>query len=867
MALRGETVGTAYVRIIALGEGLDKSIAKEVRDAADDVEVERSSQDLGTRIEENVAEGVRDSNETDHVWEEKSSRWKQLFDRLTPAITGDIKDVDNATGNFLTRFGRNLQRTNIDADHFGDTTERLFGRRSRNDFINFTGAFIGNATRGVLGMVNGLKNLTGQAFEAAGSFKDFLSKVDLARNGMLKWGDVFASEGGAIASFATKAGPVAAGLIVVIAAALGPIAGLISGLAAAITALAGSVAFALSAGVGVLVGLLPALALGVGAVVLAFKGLDKKKVAGFFAEFKEPLARLKKALGQDLLDAIDAALPGIRSGFDQLFPILRSVGGVIHDAGVQFSELFTGNAFIAFSDQLSSSVKPILDDLLDVVFNLTRSFMGIFQAAAPLAEDFAQFLADVTGQFAAWTESIQGQATLDDFFKRAADSAKAVGQFVGDIIVLIAQLFDAGQGSGNTIFDDMTKKLSELINFIRDNPETIAEWFKGGVEIARSVGDAIKGVIDFFAALDTPQNREAAANIINAIALITEGIAGFVGFIEMIFSPFVKLWTDELQKIADAFQALFDFLFGHSIIPDMMEGFREFFKFIRGGFNFIKGLLDRVGGWFRDLGIAVAETFQKVREWIGKGVNFIRELPGKVKGILDNVAGFFKDLPGKVGEALLNASGKIADFVGRARDKFGDFVSAVREKVSSAISFAKDKIGELPGFITNLIGRVFTAAQNLGGAIIDGLQAALAGAGDIASGIGSAIAGVINGLIDQLNAALEFSIDVGPKTFTINPPDIGHIFGQGGIVDTPTRGIFGDRGAEALVPLDIPLSQVDPSVLELARFARGLPTTSQATTNNKGIDVGGITIVTPTDDPAAVARETINQLVASSYFG
>jgi hypothetical protein len=33
-----------------------------------------------------------------------------------------------------------------------------------------------------------------------------------------------------------------------------------------------------------------------------------------------------------------------------------------------------------------------------------------------------------------------------------------------------------------------------------------------------------------------------------------------------------------------------------------------------------------------------------------------------------------------------------------------------------------------------------------------------------------------------------------------------------------------------------------------------------------GIDIGGITIITPTEDPGAVAQETINRLVGAIYF-
>lgn len=48
-------------------------------------------------------------------------------------------------------------------------------------------------------------------------------------------------------------------------------------------------------------------------------------------------------------------------------------------------------------------------------------------------------------------------------------------------------------------------------------------------------------------------------------------------------------------------------------------------------------------------------------------------------------------------------------------------------------------------------------------------------------------------------------------------------YARGTIASNATLGVFGEAGAEALVPLNRPLSQVDPSVRALSAFAQGLP--------------------------------------------
>lgn len=78
--------------------------------------------------------------------------------------------------------------------------------------------------------------------------------------------------------------------------------------------------------------------------------------------------------------------------------------------------------------------------------------------------------------------------------------------------------------------------------------------------------------------------------------------------------------------------------------------------------------------------------------------------------------------------------------------------------------------------------------------------------------------------------------------------------------------MIGEAGAEAVVPLNRPLSQVDPAVRMLSAIAQNKMMASGGVVGTgRTIDVGGITVVTPNSDSRAVATEVVNRLVASSY--
>jgi len=91
----------------------------------------------------------------------------------------------------------------------------------------------------------------------------------------------------------------------------------------------------------------------------------------------------------------------------------------------------------------------------------------------------------------------------------------------------------------------------------------------------------------------------------------------------------------------------------------------------------------------------------------------------------------------------------------------------------------------------------------------------------------------------------------------------------GGIAIGPQHVIVGEAGPEAIVPLDRMLSRVDPAVRALSAFAQGKTMPgggSSAPSIGRNIEVGGITINTPTSDPRAVASEVVNRMTFAAYI-
>lgn len=196
---------------------------------------------------------------------------------------------------------------------------------------------------------------------------------------------------------------------------------------------------------------------------------------------------------------------------------------------------------------------------------------------------------------------------------------------------------------------------------------------------------------------------------------------------------------------------------------------------------------------------------------------------------------FFIDLPGQILAALGDLGGAIWDGISSSFTTLITNLTGVAGDMASAIgSFVTD---EIPGLIADFA----SAALDLGSAFLEGLVDGISGAvgfvADIGTAVANAVINPINGIIDQVNDALEFTIPTGPlfPDININPPDIPNIptFFHGGVFDGRDGmqfGGFNEPGnPEAVLPYTRPSDylkiltdpRVAPATLHAADTMRG----------------------------------------------
>lgn len=292
-------------------------------------------------------------------------------------------------------------------------------------------------------------------------------------------------------------------------------------------------------------------------------------------------------------------------------------------------------------------------------------------------------------------------------------------------------------------------------------------------------------------------------------------------------------FQDAMADIGQAFVPIIEEIL--PVATDLLKGFAQFvvdsmptIKAVIGGvataigaaFSFLADeVIPRIAAAFASFGGAggAGDIF----------ANVFRTISGLVDFIAKNVFPFLLEVFGQV-VAFWTANGPTIASV--AQQAFGAIVEVVKVVAPILMNLARVLFPIVSTAATilfraldgtfKLIGGVFEVAGNVAGAMVDGITKAWLLLQAITTAVWTSITGiikgVINGIIDVLNGFFGFlngfqigvpEINVGPVHVgggVIDPFNIGLIphLARGGIIDSPTLALIGERGPEAVVPLD-----------------------------------------------------------------
>jgi phage-related protein len=550
-------------------------------------------------------------------------------------------------------------------------------------------------------------------------------------------------------------------------------------------------------------------------------------IVKMLGDLMEAVRPLLPVMGDTLAKAIDLLAKALAALLPSLQPLVDAFGKelatVLPDVAKAFDEMFTAiKPLIPELVKLLDSVVKVLVPLLPI---LVRSFLGwvevtalLFPVVAPLLEILLKLINLVLKPLTPLLEGVSKALTFVEtgFQKLAAALLKALpGAF------------------------------QAVVDWFSHLPQTIVDAIANGYSLLQGLGSSLvqniwtglqsawTTVSDFFVNLPS-----------TILGYLQTAASTFLDIGSQMLDWLVTGLTQGLPKLAEWWLLLPFYAAGLVVggAVRLVELGGEFITWLIQG---IVSLAPTLWEWFTGLpDMAASFTIAAYHALEDLGNQMIRWVADGVTAAASAVWDFFSSLPS-------TAAGYASAGIGALLSLGTSFIETILSGVNSAVhgittffaNLPSDIVGWISGSISalfnagvELVNQIVSGIGSVGGRILDRIKDFIPSPGDVISGIGHA-----------------FTSGFG-------------VFGaEGGIFTSATPAIIGEAGREALIPLDRPLSLVDPSVRSMAALLRGVPTTNA--TGNPGNAVGKQVNVyqniTPTSaDPAAVAQQIVNRAAA-----
>lgn len=640
-----------------------------------------------------------------------------------------------------------------------------------------------------------------------------------------------------------------------------------------IAVLAGSVQqllSAASAGATILLGAIFAGGVGFATLITAFRGFTgelselppkARAAAQAFRDFGEVLGDIRLEIQERFFDGIAGPLENL---FGELGPRLKEGLGAIADElntvfldliGRLSSERGLGNLVTIFE-----IIRDVTAPLFTSILNFGSALAEVFIISGPSVERFAEYLERITAQFERFTQSEEGRDSILRWLERGEETLKGFLDGVLDLGGALGNIFDAGRpqiDAFNKYLGDILEDFNEWTGSL-EGQNALQEWFENGQRVVVAVRDF---VVELSKVLDRLVDEEAIRRIEELFANLTKALPGIEALLGVlaelnIFGVIAETLNSLFTILEPIFSALEPIA---SIVSDLVMGFSTWNAVLA---PFLTLVLAPMRLLFETLAIvvgALSEAFRPLTDAFAAASTVINDtLNEAIIQIAESFAGLILDLLGVetgtgsfIDFMTTNLVPLVNDRIVPAIKDFADGVTVVVDEFrTNMLPYIRDTlmpfiVNTLIPEIKNTIG-IFSAWQTG----IDRLMGRLRPLVDLARDVARAL-----GLIPDVSGAIRLNDPQRrlPRAAT------------GGIATQRT--IAGEAGAEVIIPLTRPLSQVDPSVRELAAIARGMYGTAgrfggpSGQRNGGYVAPGAITVVSPYADPRNVAVAALDELV------
>lgn len=544
-----------------------------------------------------------------------------------------------------------------------------------------------------------------------------------------------------------------------------------------------------------------------------------------------------------------------------------------------------GKAFDFVADRLMASSKQVTMMFGQVAESLGTAFGAISAAAGPIGQVAGAVAAVVVplsmivglaGAAASAVSLLAGTMTvLGSAAGYSASGLLVLGPALLAVGAGVATAFLGGKGIVGAV-SALNKALDET------DPKKRAEAFekfeKSLDPLSRSAAEfvrALEPLIVQFDAVRAFVQEKLFANMAKQVGPLSR-ILGIVGIAAGGIATALNNAFAEIMRVATGGRQL-------KLFGDLLTGLAVIVRDLSVTFgNFLLGILNfftavtPTAQTFSEAVRGISERFLAWTQSVG-GQNAISDFMTKAYDAAVTVWNIIKELGAALGSLLATAQPQGQTFLDTLLAKaqaLNDWLSVPenKEKVKEWLRAAYDFGVKLWGIVEK-VGAAFLALDtpanrkfllsivSLIGELIDLFGKLLSAASSTLSPIIGFFTTMWTWVLKVVNAVGNLISKIGNIHFPKAPSWLSWVPGlaAGGIVAGPTHALIGEAGPEAVVPLNRPLSMIDPSVRGMAALLRGQSAAgAQAVPSN--VFNTDITVNSPLADPGAVATQVVNRL-------
>lgn len=333
-------------------------------------------------------------------------------------------------------------------------------------------------------------------------------------------------------------------------------------------------------------------------------------------------------------------------------------------------------------------------------------------------------------------------------------------------------------------------KLQEVLTKVGEAIGKVIEWVVNNWDLISTVATVVLSIVAAFTAL------HVAMNLVNAVSALfsMNPIVLAIGAVIAIIVVCVKHWDDIKEAGAKAIEG----------IKKAWGNVKEWFKDKADG---IKNAFANIGEWFSD-------KFTKAKKGVEKAWSSTKEFFANsnknIQNAFSKIDGWMSSKFGSAWEGVKQAFSPFVGYFRQCWETVKGIFSVVKDVLTGNFSGAWEGIKGIFAGWANFFGGLWNTIKqifsNVGTAIASGIKGAVSSA---VNAVLRTAANIINGFISAINFAIDIINAIpGVNISRLNKLEVPQM-AKGGVVDSATLAVIGERGKEAVMPLENNLEWLD----------------------------------------------------------